>query len=48
MQQIGCVNAMNLDGGSSTVMFGGGQILNSPATIEGIPVSNAVTLYEND
>ena len=44
MRQIGCVNAMNLDGGSSTVMFGAGQILNSPVNVGGIPVSNAVNV----
>lgn len=44
MQQIGCINAMNLDGGSSTVMFGAGQILNSPVNTGGIAVSNAVNV----
>jgi len=44
MQQLGCVNAMNLDGGSSTVMFGAGQVLNSPVTTGGIAVSNAVNV----
>ncbi len=42
MKQIGCVNAMNLDGGSSTVMYGNGTILNSPAYKGGVAISNAV------
>ena len=42
MKQIGCVYAMNLDGGSSTVMYGGGSILNSPSYAGGVAVSNAV------
>ena len=44
MKEIGCVNAMNLDGGSSTVMFGAGKILNSPQFPEGIAVSNSVNI----
>ncbi len=42
MQQIGCVNAMNLDGGSSTVLYGAGGILNSPSYKGGVELSNAV------
>ena len=42
MKQIGCVNAMNLDGGSSTVMYGAGGILNSPSYKGGVEISNAV------
>ena len=33
MQQLGCVDALNLDGGSSTSLYLGGQLLNrSPLT----------------
>jgi len=33
MQQLGCVDALNLDGGSSTSLYLGGQLLNpSPRT----------------
>lgn len=42
MKQIGCVNAMNLDGGSSTVMYGAGTVLNSPSYKGGVEISNAV------
>lgn len=42
MKQIGCVNAMNLDGGSSTVMYGAGSVLNSPSYKGGVEISNAV------
>ena len=42
MKQIGCANAMNLDGGSSTVMYGAGTVLNSPSYKGGVEISNAV------
>jgi exopolysaccharide biosynthesis protein len=33
MQRMGCVNALNLDGGSSTSLYLGGELLNrSPST----------------
>lgn len=33
MQQMGCVDALNLDGGSSTSLYLGGQLLDrSPST----------------
>jgi exopolysaccharide biosynthesis protein len=44
MKSIGCVNAMNLDGGGSTVMYVNGAVVNSPAQTGGIPVSNAIVL----
>jgi len=44
MKSFGCYNAMNLDGGSSTVMQVNGNIVNSPSTKGGIPVSNALTV----
>ena len=44
MKQLGCINAMNLDGGSSTVMYGGGEVLNSPSAVGGILISNAVNI----
>ena len=31
MKELGCVNAMNLDGGGSTVMYVKGKIVNKPA-----------------
>jgi exopolysaccharide biosynthesis protein len=46
MQSFGCVNAMNLDGGGSSVMYVNGKIVNSPAQPGGIPISNALTLSE--
>lgn len=46
MKQLGCVNAMNLDGGSSTVMYSAGEVLNVPATPGGIAISNAVGIIE--
>ena len=46
MKSFGCINAMNLDGGGSTVMYVQGRIVNSPAQKGGIPISNALTITE--
>lgn len=42
MKEFGCVNAMNLDGGGSTVMYVDGHIVNKPAIKGGIPLSNTI------
>ena len=42
MKNLGCVNAMNLDGGGSTVMFIKGQVVNKPAAQGGIPLSHTL------
>ncbi|MCD8378357.1 MAG: phosphodiester glycosidase family protein [Candidatus Gastranaerophilales bacterium] len=44
MQKLGCVNAMNLDGGGSTVMYVNGCITNKPPVKGGIALSNALTI----
>ena len=44
MQKLGCVNAMNLDGGGSTVMYVKGAIANKPPVQGGIALSNALTI----
>ncbi len=44
MKAAGCVNAMNLDGGGSTVMYVNGQVVNNPAFKGGIAISNALVL----
>lgn len=44
MKSVGCVQAMNLDGGGSTVMYVNGKIVNSPHVKGGIPLSNAIVL----
>lgn len=44
MKDLGCVNAMNLDGGGSTVMFVNGNIVNKPATSGGIPLSHTLII----
>jgi exopolysaccharide biosynthesis protein len=44
MQKLGCVNAMNLDGGGSTVMYVKGLIANKPSVQGGIALSNALTI----
>ena len=44
MKSIGCVNAMNLDGGGSTVLYVNGQVANNPQVQGGIALSNALTL----
>ncbi len=42
MKSIGCVNAINLDGGGSTVMYVNGNVVNNPQVKGGIAISNAV------
>lgn len=44
MKKLGCVNAMNLDGGGSTVMYVKGAIANKPPVKGGIALSNALTI----
>ena len=48
MKSIGCINAINLDGGGSTVMYVNGSVVNNPAQRGGIPLSNAIVLSESD
>ena len=42
MKELGCVNAMNLDGGGSTVMYVKGKVVNKPAVQGGIPLSHTL------
>lgn len=44
MKSSGCIGAINLDGGGSTVMYVNGQIVNKPQMRGGIPLSNAIIL----
>ena len=44
MKSLGCINAINLDGGGSTVMYVNGQVVNNPAFKGGIAISNALVL----
>ena len=44
MKSIGCINAMNLDGGGSTVMYVNGRVVNMPKVQGGIALSNALTI----
>ena len=44
LQSVGCINAMNLDGGGSTVMYVNGKVVNMPAVRGGIALSNALTV----
>lgn len=44
MKGIGCYNAMNLDGGGSTVLYVNGRVVNHPQVQGGIALSNALTL----
>lgn len=44
MKSIGCFNAMNLDGGGSTVLYVDGKVVNHPQVQGGIALSNALTL----
>ena len=44
MKEVGCINAINLDGGGSTVMYVNGQVVNHPVYKGGIALSNALVL----
>lgn len=44
MKSSECVNAMNLDGGGSTVMYVNGKIVNKPQVYGGITLSNALVI----
>lgn len=46
MKSIGCYNAMNLDGGGSTVLYVNGRVVNHPQVAGGIALSNALTLQK--
>lgn len=48
MKEFGCVNAMNLDGGGSTVMYVQGQVVNKPAEQGGIPLSHTLMVSLKD
>ena len=48
MQSIGCIGAINLDGGGSTVMYVNGKVVNNPQTVGGIPLSNAIVLSKTE
>ncbi len=47
MKSLGCIGAINLDGGGSTVMFVNGSVVNKPQVKGGIPLSNALVLTQN-
>ncbi len=47
MKQLGCVNAMNLDGGGSTVMYVNGRVVNKPAVQGGIPLSHTLVVRKD-
>jgi len=44
MKSLNCVNAINLDGGGSTVMYVNGNIVNNPHQVGGIALSNAIVI----
>ncbi len=48
MQKLGCFEAINLDGGSSSVMYVNGKITNSPPVTGGIPISGIITITSNE
>ena len=47
MKEFGCVNAMNLDGGGSTVMYVKGKVVNKPTVQGGIPLSHTLTVKKD-
>ncbi|MCK7489161.1 MAG: phosphodiester glycosidase family protein [Anaerotruncus sp.] len=48
MQEFGCHNAMNLDGGGSTQMAASGQIVNHPGANGITQVSNGIIVKLNN
>ena len=48
MKDFGCVDAMNLDGGGSTVMYVDGKVVNKPAMSGGIPLSHTLIVSYKD
>lgn len=46
MRQLGCVDAMNLDGGGSTTLWVNGKVRNSPSGYFERPVGNALVIQE--
>lgn len=48
MKSLGCTNAINLDGGGSTVMYVKGQIVNRPQQPGGIALSNALVISKKN
>ena len=48
MKEFGCVNAMNLDGGGSTVMYVNGSVVNRPQMQGGIPLSHTLTVTQKN
>ena len=48
MQSVGCIGAINLDGGGSTVMYVNGSVVNKPQVRGGIPLSNAIVLSKKE
>ena len=44
MKELGCINAMNLDGGGSTVMYVQGEVVNRPPEKGGIPLSHTLVV----
>lgn len=48
MWELGCYNAMNLDGGTSTQMVYKGRLVNSPTIAGGGKVVNALLVVPND
>ena len=47
MKQLGCINAMNLDGGGSTVMYVNGKVVNKPAVTGGIALSHTLVVRKD-
>jgi exopolysaccharide biosynthesis protein len=47
MAKLGCVEAINLDGGGSSTMVAGGRVVNSPSDAAGErPVSDALLIFK--
>ena len=47
MRSLGCINAKNRDGGSSSVIYLNGTTTNTPPSSGGIPIPGAITVNVN-
>ena len=48
MQQLGCTEAINLDGGGSTTLWVDGQVVNSPSGYRQRPTADALVILRRD
>ena len=48
MRQLGCTEAMNLDGGGSSTLWLNGKVVNSPSALRARPLANLLVIVSRD